>query len=124
MPGAHDTMVKLFFIFIYIWQEDVTKISKAQGAPGNNMVSRRNHLLYYFSIGSIHLHLANFYATKYFWKINYLEETLIEQIIEFELRGPGSTGRTCTSTTGYFHNKTKIFKTNLLLDHYLLLKYC
>ena len=35
---------------------------------------------------------------------------LIEQIIEFELRGPGHPDRTCTSTTGYFHDKTKISK--------------
>ena len=28
---------------------------------------------------------------------------LIEQIIEFELRGPGPPGRTCTPTTDYFH---------------------
>ena len=33
---------------------------------------------------------------------------LIEQIIEFELKGLGPPGRTCTLTTGYFHNKTKI----------------
>ena len=34
---------------------------------------------------------------------------LIEQIIEFQLRGPGPTPcRTCTHTTGYFHSKTKI----------------
>ena len=32
---------------------------------------------------------------------------LIEQIIEFELRGPGRPGRICTSTTGYFHDWTK-----------------
>ena len=37
-------------------------------------------------------------------------EKLIEQIIEFELRGQGPLGRTCTPTTGYFHDKTKIFK--------------
>ena len=35
---------------------------------------------------------------------------LIEQIIQFELRGPGPRGRTCTPTTGYFHIKTKISK--------------
>ena len=28
---------------------------------------------------------------------------LIEQIIEFQLRGPRPPGRTCTSITGYFH---------------------
>ena len=39
---------------------------------------------------------------------------LIEQIIEFELRGPGPPGRTCTLTAGYFHYKTKISKKNLL----------
>ena len=48
---------------------------------------------------------------------------LIEQIIEFELKGPGPPRRTCTPTTGYFHDKTKIFKANLRVDYYLLLKY-
>ena len=35
---------------------------------------------------------------------------LIEQIIDFELRGPGPLGRTCTPKTGYFDDKTKISK--------------
>ena len=30
---------------------------------------------------------------------------LSEQIIEFELRGPGSPGRTCTLTTGKLHER-------------------
>ena len=47
---------------------------------------------------------------------------LIEQIIEFKLRGLGPLNRTCTFTTGYFHVKTKISKENLRVD-YLLLKY-
>ena len=34
----------------------------------------------------------------------------IEQIIEFELRGPGPPGRTCNPKTGYFNDKTKISK--------------
>ena len=38
---------------------------------------------------------------------------LIEQVIEFQLRGPGPPVRTCTPTTGYFHDKTKILKENL-----------
>ena len=49
---------------------------------------------------------------------------LIEQITVFELRVPGPPGRTCTPTTGYFHDKTKISKANLSVDYYLLLKYC
>ena len=38
---------------------------------------------------------------------------LIEQIIEFKLRGLGPLNCTYTATTGYFHVKTKIFKENL-----------
>ena len=30
---------------------------------------------------------------------------LIEQIIEFQLRGPGSPGRTCTPITGKIHER-------------------
>ena len=46
---------------------------------------------------------------------------LIKQI--FELRGPGPPGRICTPMTGCFHDKTIIYKENILLDCYLLLKY-
>ena len=46
---------------------------------------------------------------------------LFEQITEFELRGPGPPGRTCTFITAYFHDKTKIFKENLRVDYYLVL---
>ena len=37
----------------------------------------------------------------------------MEQIIEFDLRGPGPYGRTYAPITGYFYDKTKIFKANL-----------
>ena len=49
---------------------------------------------------------------------------LLEQYIEFELRGPGPCGRPCTFTTDYFHDKTKFYKENLQVDYCLLLKYC
>ena len=50
---------------------------------------------------------------------------LIEQIFEFDLTGPGllSHRPTCTPTTGYFHDKTKISLIGLL-SLSLLLKYC
>ena len=35
---------------------------------------------------------------------------LIEQIIEFKLRGPSPLDRTCSPTSGYFHVKAKIRK--------------
>ena len=49
---------------------------------------------------------------------------LIKHIIEFEWREPGPTGRTCTLITAYLHDKTKIFKENVGVNYYLLLKYC
>ena len=49
---------------------------------------------------------------------------LIKQIIEFELRGPGHPGSTCTPITGLLHDKAKISEKNLGVDYYLLLKYC
>ena len=38
---------------------------------------------------------------------------LIEQIIEFGLKGPGPPGHTCTTTTGYFQKKQKFLNENL-----------
>ena len=49
---------------------------------------------------------------------------LIEQIVELQLRAPGPPGLTCTSRTGYFHDKTKISKENLREGFHLLLKCC
>ena len=46
---------------------------------------------------------------------------LIEQIVEFQLRGPGPPGLTCTSISGYFYDKTKISKENLRVGFHLLL---
>ena len=53
-----------------------------------------------------------------------LEKVLIEQISEFELRGPGPPGRICTFKTNDFYDKTKESKQNFRLDYCLLLKYC
>ena len=47
---------------------------------------------------------------------------LIEQIIEFELRGPGPPGRTCTSKISHFYGKAKISKENLQVDYYFTAK--
>ena len=55
------------------------------------MASKRNHLLHHFLITT--------YAQITFNK-NQQEEMLIEQNIEFKLRGPGPSGRTCTPITG------------------------
>ena len=43
-----------------------------------------------------------------FDKKNLLGKMLVEQIIEFELRGPGPLIRTRTPKSSYFHVKTKI----------------
>ena len=47
---------------------------------------------------------------------------LNEQIFEF--RRPGPSDRICTPITGCFYDKTIIYKENIRLDCYLLLKYC
>ena len=49
---------------------------------------------------------------------------LVEQIIEFELRGLGTLDRTYTPTTGYFYDNTKNSDENLWVNYNLLLKYC
>ena len=49
---------------------------------------------------------------------------LIEQIIEFQLRGPGPPDWICTPATGYFMTKQKSLTENLPVDYCLLLKYC
>ena len=73
------------------------------------LVSRSDHLIYHFSITifSTSLILTRKYT---FEKITIAGEMLIEQTIEFELRGPGASGRTFIPITGYFHDKTKVSK--------------
>ena len=68
--------------------------------PGNNMFSKRIYLLYHFSMT---IHLASFYVQKYFQKKN-LGKMLIEQTSEFQSKGPGPFGRTCTLITGKIHD--------------------
>ena len=70
--------------------------------PGNNMFSKRNHLLYHFSI-TIYLHFASFYAQNTLKK-KKLEKMLIEQTTEFQLKRPGPSGRACTPITGKLHD--------------------
>ena len=72
VPGALRSDDKIIFGRHLIWLQDVAKIPKVPGAltqcnsgPGNNMVSKCDHLLYYFSL-TIHLYLAIFFTTRYF----------------------------------------------------------
>ena len=73
------------------------KCQRPRIRPGNNMVSWRNPLLYHF-LTTIHFQLASFYAQNIEKKL--AAEILIEQIFEFELKGPEPPGRTCTPITG------------------------
>ena len=49
-----------------------------------------------------------------------LGEMFVEQIIEFELRGPGLPARACNFKTGYFHDKINILKENKSSNELLL----
>ena len=51
-------------------------------------------------------------------------ENADKKIIELQLRKPGPPGLTCSSITGYFHDKAKISKENLRVGFHLLLKCC
>ena len=46
---------------------------------------------------------------------------LIEQIIEFDERGPGPPGRICTSTTSYFHDTKKQKSLRNIIEWIILL---
>ena len=120
-----------FLVFTCIWQENVAKIPKCQGLRtrgptqcksglGNNMVSRRNHLLYIFQ--------KQFTSTSpVFMRQNTFEKKLAggkAHWTYFESRRPEPLGCTWTPTTGCFYDKTIISKENLWVDYYLLLKYC
>ena len=106
--GYRAQTVKTFFGLHLHLAERFCKIPRSAEAPHNNMVSKRNDLLHHFLIGSIHIHLASFYATKYFWKrkIGY-KKCSLNKLLNLNWKGP--LGR----TTGYFHDKTKISKKNL-----------
>ena len=60
------------------------------------------------------------FTRQYTFEKNQLVEMLIEQIIEFELSGPGPPGSTSTPTTGYVHDKTKIFKKYLRVGYFII----
>ena len=95
--------------------------TQCKSGPGNSMNSRRNHVPF-FSDNS--LPPRQFLRDEILFKKHYVGEMLIEQIIDFELRGPGPPGRTCTPTAGYFHDKAKISEENFRVDYYLLVEYC
>ena len=46
---------------------------------------------------------------------------LIEQNIEFELKGPGPLSQTCTPKLGYFHDKSKISEANTCVIIHLII---
>ena len=66
-----DDETFFFGLHLYMAGRSRENLQSAKGpaqrksGPGNNMIGRRNHLLYHFKI-TIHLHFAIFYATKYF----------------------------------------------------------
>ena len=91
--------------------------------PGNNMVSKRNHLMYLFST-AIYLYLASFYAQNTFKKLARRNAHKTKYWIWSVVRSSGSPDRrACTPITGKFH-KTEISRENIRVNYYLLLKCC
>ena len=123
MQGPCAKTVRLFGLYLYLAGRCGENPQSAGGAahcksgPGNNMVSRPNHPLYNFSI-TIHPR-RQFLDDKLLKKKNWLREILIEQIIEFEMRGFGHLVVHVPPQLIIF--MTKISRENLRLDYYLLL---
>ena len=71
VPGAQLSDVRTFFSLLLFLARFYKNFQSSRGptqsksGPFNSMVSKRNYLLYHFSI-TIHLHLASFYVTIYF----------------------------------------------------------
>ena len=120
-------MVRLFFGFhLYLAERFCENFQSARGAMQcksgqvSNMISKRNLSIVPFFINNS-LPPCQFLRDNIFLKKkNQLGEILVEQTIEFKLRGPGPPSRTCTSVTGYFHDKTKTSKGYLRVDYFII----
>ena len=77
------------------------------------MVNRRNTIVPFFNRNNLPSPRQCLLDDILLKKKNQLGEMLVVEIIEFKLRAPGPPDHTSTSTTGYFHNKTKTSKANL-----------
>ena len=87
--GPHAQMVSFFCFFTYEQcfagrccdnSQSTSGPAQCKSGPVNNMVIRRNNLLYRFSI-TIYLHLACFYATKCFEKKINKEKCSLNKIL-------------------------------------------
>ena len=105
VPGVPVQMVKLVLVFFNIWQENVAKIPKVPGTPLNvnpaQAITWLTGVTIYVMIFQQQFTSTSpvFTRQKSFERNQPKENMLIEQIIEFELKGPGPPGRACTSTT-------------------------
>ena len=87
-------MVRLFLVFSDISQKDVAKIPIVLGVPHNVNLERATTWLvglsiYFTFLNNNSLTPRQFLREKMLWKKKAIGEMLIEQIIKFELRGPG-----------------------------------
>ena len=89
-------MVRFFLVFSDISREDVVKIPIVLGVPHNVNLARATTWLvgltiYFTFLNNNSLTPRQFLHEKMLWKKKKaIGEMLIEQIIKFELRGPGS----------------------------------
>ena len=89
--GPRAQIVRLFFsLHLYLAKKFCKNLQVPETSRNVNPARSKTT--------TIHLHLACFYGKKYLKK-RAVGNTIIEQIIEFELRGPGPPDRICTSTT-------------------------
>ena len=117
-------MVRLFYSSPIFGRKMLRKSPKCQGLAQCNLVR---------AITSIALGLTIYYTIFQLQFISTLPVFRQKKLLKKKLatvnahwtnywiwnEGPGLPGRTCTPTTGYFHDKTEIFKETFLVDYYL-----
>ena len=75
-----------------------TQLSRMQLSLSGKQFSKRNHLLYHFSIITIHLHLASFYAQNTFKK-NSKRKCSLNELLNLNWGSLGPPGRTYAPIT-------------------------
>ena len=120
--GPRAQLVRLFWSLPIFGRKILWNFPKCQGPRANTWLVTRNHPSHHFSIGTIHCHLASLYATKWFWKINYLWKCSFSKLLNFNWGAWRPLTVHVLLQLTIFMTKQKSLRK--IFDFYLLLNYC
>ena len=116
--GHHVQMVDLFGLYLFLHkrccENPQSAMDLTQCKPARAIIGKcwRNHNLTIFQL-QLFASTSPVLTRQHTFEKKLAREIFSEEIIEFELRGPRPCSCTCTLTTDYFHDKTKMLKENL-----------